>query len=219
MSGLLHRLGFIIRETGQALDRLGCRLQGNNAFLEDVYKHRTIMSLGSKTANIGEGAFVAPSAAVIGDVTLGKRSSVWYGTVLRGDEGAISIGNNSNLQDNVSVRTSKAFLGGHNGATTIGNNVTVGHSVLLDCVTIQDEALIGMGATLLEGVKVEKGAQVAAGAVVAPGTVIPSGELWGGNPAKLLRPLKPEEAAFISKSAQTYAELGAEHAKEVALGH
>ena len=71
-----------------------------------------------------------------------------------GDEGAISIGDNSNLQDNVSVRTSRAFLGGHNGATTIGNNVTVGHSVLLDCVTIDDEALIGMGATLLEGVKV-----------------------------------------------------------------
>jgi carbonic anhydrase/acetyltransferase-like protein (isoleucine patch superfamily) len=67
--------------------------------------------------------------------------------------------------------------------------------------------------------QVEKGAQVAAGAVVAAGTTIPSGELWGGNPAKLLRPLKPEEAAFISKSAQTYAELGAEHLKETSMGH
>jgi len=66
------------------------------------------------------------------------------------------------------------------------------------------------------GIQVEKGAQVAAGAVVAPGTVIPAGEIWGGNPAKLLRPLKPEEAAFISKSAQTYAELGTQHLKEVA---
>lgn len=71
-----------------------------------------------------------------------------------GDEGAIRIGDDSNLQDNVSVRTSKAYLGGHNGSTTIGNMVTVGHSVLLDSVTIEDEALIGMGATLLEGVKV-----------------------------------------------------------------
>lgn len=71
-----------------------------------------------------------------------------------GDEAAITIGDNTNLQDNTSVRSSKAFLGGHNGATTIGSNVTVGHSVLLDSVTIEDEALIGMGATLLEGVKV-----------------------------------------------------------------
>ncbi|KAK9908668.1 hypothetical protein WJX75_001214 [Coccomyxa subellipsoidea] len=159
MSGVLQRLGFIARETGQALDRLGCRLQGNNAFLEEVFKHRTVMSVGGKKASIGDGAFVAPSAAVIGDVTLGKRASIWYGTVLRGDEAAITIGDNTNLQDNTSVRSSKAFLGGHNGATTIGSNVTVGHSVLLDSVTIEDEALIGMGATLLEGVKVEKGAQ------------------------------------------------------------
>jgi carbonic anhydrase/acetyltransferase-like protein (isoleucine patch superfamily) len=181
---------------------------------------------------------------------------------LAGDEGAITVGDNSNLQDNVSVRTSKAYLGGHKATTRIGNNVTVGHGVLLDSVTIEDEALIGMGATLLEGVKVslcesppwspayvsilhnlvcrcwhgpvppaaisvwvstrlvcvqvETGAQVAAGAVVAPDTVIPSGELWGGNPAKLLRPLKQEEADFIMTSAQTYAELASEHLKEIA---
>ncbi|KAK9820246.1 hypothetical protein WJX72_007955 [[Myrmecia] bisecta] len=215
MSSLLYQVGFWIRETGQALDRVGCRLQNNKAFVEEIWRHRPVMNLSTRKPDVAPDAFIAPSAAVIGDVSLGKFSSVWYGCVLRGDEGQITVGENSNLQDGSVVRTAGTYLHNRPAATQIGKNVTVGHFATLNGCTIEDESLIGMGATLLEGVRVEKNAMVAAGAVVQAGTVVPSGQVWGGNPARFLRALKPEEKAFMVTSAERYAALSAEHKKEV----
>ncbi|PUZ57177.1 hypothetical protein GQ55_5G407800 [Panicum hallii var. hallii] len=187
MAGLgkaMYAVGFWIRETGQALDRLGCRLQGKYFFHEQISRHRTLMNIFDKTPHVHRNAFVAPSASLIGDVQVGQGASIWYGCVLR------------------------VF------PTIIGENVTVGHSAVLQGCTIEDEAFVGMGATLLDGVVVEKHGMVAAGALVRQNTRIPSGEVWGGNPAKFLRKLTADEIAFIAESAANYCSLSKAHAVE-----
>ncbi|GMH40300.1 hypothetical protein BSKO_08204 [Bryopsis sp. KO-2023] len=210
----LYRLGMMVRETGQALERVGCRLQGVDAFKEDLFRHRSIMNLETIKPMLGGGSWVAPNAAVVGNVSIGEKSSVWYGSVVRGDDSPVEIGSNSNVQDGCTV-------GGiiteypQRLPTKIGDNVTVGHGATLSGCTVEDECLIGMGSTLMPGSKVEKGSMVAAGAVIPPDAVVGSGELWGGNPAKLLRKLKQPEADFLPVSADKYSELAAKHSTDV----
>ncbi|PSS36489.1 Gamma carbonic anhydrase [Actinidia chinensis var. chinensis] len=210
----IYTVGFWIRETGQALDRLGCRLQGKYYFQEQLSRHRTLMNLFDKVPVVDKDAFVAPGASIIGDVQVGIGSSIWYGCVLRGDVNNISIGSGTNIQDNSLVHVAKSNLAGKVLPTIIGDNVTVGHSAVLHGCTVEDETFVGMGATLLDGVFVEKHAMVAAGALVRQNTRIPSGEVWGGNPAKFLRKLTDEEIAFISESATNYCNLAQVHAAE-----
>ncbi|KAB5556851.1 hypothetical protein DKX38_007760 [Salix brachista] len=213
----IYSVGFWIRETGQALDRLGCRLQGNYYFQEQR-EHRTLMNVFDKAPAVDKDAFVAPSASIIGNVHVGRGSSIWYGCVLRGDVNSISVGSGTNIQDNSLVHVAKSNLSGKVLPTIIGDNVTVGHSAVLHGCTVEDEAFVGAGATLLDGVCVEKNAMVAAGALVRQNTRIPCGEVWGGNPAKFLRKLTEEEKAFISQSSLNYANLAQVHAAENAKG-
>jgi carbonic anhydrase/acetyltransferase-like protein (isoleucine patch superfamily) len=216
MAAVLYRFGQAVRESGQALERLGCTLQGSKAWAEEFYRHTPLLNLGTLKPNVSSDSFVAPSAAVTGDVSIGSQSSVWYNTVIRADEGKVQIGSNSNLQDGVTVTTVRSSpIEGADRDTVIGDNVTIGHGAMLHCCTINDEALVGMGAIICEGAVVESGAMVAAGAVVKPGTVVPAGQVWGGNPARQLRTLKPEEAQFMLKSAEQYASLAGDHRKEV----
>jgi len=205
-----------LRETGCALERLGTTLQGSKSYAEQFYRHRAVMNLVTKKPSLGPDSFVAPSAAVVGDVSLGSKASVWYGAVLRGDEGRITVGAGSNLQDGTTITTSRPSSIYSDSAwdTIVGDNVTVGHNVALHGCTIEDEALIGMGATVMQGALVQKGAMVAAGAVVSPDTVIPAGEVWGGNPARHLRALKPDESEYLLKSAEHYSQLAAQHSTE-----
>ncbi|KAK3022108.1 hypothetical protein RJ639_045952 [Escallonia herrerae] len=193
----IYTVGFWIRETGQAMDRLGSRLQGNYYFKEQLSRHRTLMNIFDKAPVVDKDAFVAPSASITGDVQVGRGSSIWYGCVLRGDVNSITIGSGTNIQDHSLVHVAKSNLSGKVLPTIIGDNVTVGHSAVLHGCTVEDEAFVGMGATLLDGVVVEKNAMV-----------------WGGNPAKFLRKLTNEEMAFISLSATNYANLAQAHAAE-----
>lgn len=124
------------------------------------------------------------------------------------DSGRITIGDRTNIQDGTIIRTGATYLHDHVADTVIGSDVTIGHLASLHGVTVEDEAMIGMGATLQQGSTVQRGAVVAAGAVVAPGTTVPEGEIWGGNPAKFLRKLKPKEAAFLKESATSYVQVG-----------
>lgn len=210
----VYTVGFWIRESGQALDRLGCRLQGNYFFQEQLSRHRTLMNVFDKKPMVDKEAFVAPSASIIGDVRIGHRSSIWYGCILRGDVNFISIGSGTNIQDNSLVHVAKSNLSGKVLPTIIGDNVTVGHSAVLHGCTVEDEAFIGTGATLLDGVLVEKHGMVAAGSLVRQNTRIPCGEVWAGNPAKFLRNLTEEEMDFISLSASNYSNLAQVHAAE-----
>ncbi|CDP07494.1 unnamed protein product [Coffea canephora] len=217
----VYTVGFWIRETGQALDRLGCRLQGNYYFQEQLSRHRTLMNIFDKAPLVDKEAFVAPSASIIGDVQVGRGSSIWYGCVLRGDVNSITVGSGTNIQDNSLVHVAKSNLSGKVLPTIIGDNVTIGHSAVLHGCTVEDEAFVGMGAALLDGAVLEKHAMVAAGALVRQNMRIPSGQaiilifrVWGGNPAKFLRKLSDEEIAFISQSATNYCNLAQVHAAE-----
>lgn len=146
--------------------------------------------------------FVAPSAGIYGDVTLGRDCSVWFGTVIRADMAAVVVGECTNLQDLTVVHQDT------NLPCIVGSRVTVGHRVILHGCTIGDDCLIGMGAILLNGCKVGAGAIVGAGALVPEGAEIPAGQLALGLPAKVVRPVKPEETERIARGWKHYVEEG-----------
>ncbi len=151
------------------------------------------------TPKIDSSVFIAEGVHIIGDVEIGKDSSVWYNTVIRGDVNFIRIGERTNIQDNTVVHvTNKKF------PTYIGSNVTIGHSAVIHACTINDYSLIGMGAVVLDDAKVGPFALIAAGAVVTMGMVIPEGMLAAGVPAKIVRTLTEDERKFLIKSAQNY---------------
>lgn len=211
---LLHVFGWMFRESGQAMDRLGCVLQGSLAHKNVLNRHQTIMKLYDQAPHLPTKGFIAPSASVIGDVHVGEKSSIWYGCVVRGDVNHIKIGNETNIQDNTVIHVAKHNVDNKPMPTVIGDRVTIGHSATLHACRIGDEAFIGMGAIVMDGANVQDGSMVAAGSLVAPGTTIPTGELWAGVPAKFKRQMTAAESAFAGKSAANYCELAARHSEE-----
>lgn len=151
-----------------------------------------VYQLSKKTPQIAASAWIAPQAVVVGDVTIGERSSIWYGCVLRGDVHSIRIGADTNIQDGCVIHVT---AGKH--ATTLGDRITVGHRVLIHGATLHDDCFIGMAATILDGAVVEPFAFVGAGALVTPGMVVKSGWLALGSPAKLVREIKAEERTMM----------------------
>lgn len=143
-------------------------------------------------------AFTAPSADIIGRVTLHEESSVWYHTTLRGDINEIVIGPRSNVQDNVVIHLSDDH------GCYVGELVTVGHSAILHACTVKDEALIGMGAIVLDGAVIGERSIIGAGALVTGGTIIPPGSLVLGSPAKVVKTLSSEEQAKVKEWALKY---------------
>lgn len=155
---------------------------------------------------IDESVFVAESADIIGDVKIGKNSSVWYNTVLRGDEGAkIRIGENTNIQDGTVVHV------GWDVDTVIGDNVTVGHNALVHGCTIGNNSLVGMGAIVLNGAEIGEFCMIGAGALVTQNKKFPDGMLIIGSPAKAVRELTEEEKQSLIKSANDYYETAQKH--------
>jgi len=213
MSRLLFGMGMALRETGMALDRVGSRLQGRYGFTEMLSRHVPVMSLPNKVPEVGAAGFIAPSASVIGDAKVGEGSSVWYGAVVRADVNAVAIGAGTNVQDRAVIHVAQHGLA-NPAPTIIGDRVTIGHAAVIHAATIEDEALVGIAAVVLDGVKVAKHAIVAAGSLVAPGTEIASGELWAGTPAKKVRTLTDKEVEGILRSAEAYQELARVHAIE-----
>lgn len=155
---------------------------------------------GKQFPKMDPDAFVAPGAQVIGQVELAAGSSVWFNAVLRGDEAGIFIGEGSNIQDGTVVHTDA------NDPVKVGRNVTVGHNVTLHGCTVEDGALIGMGATILNGAVIKKGALVAAGALVLEHQIVEAGTLVAGVPAKERRKLTSENAAYLKYDAEHYME-------------
>lgn len=143
--------------------------------------------------------FVAENAVIIGDVEIGKDSSIWYNVVIRGDVNYIRIGERTNIQDGTIIHVDHKKY-----PTVIGNNVTVGHKVMLHACTVEDNCLIGMSATVMDGVVVGRQSIIAAGALVTPGKIIEPQSLWAGVPAKFVRKLTEEELSWLEKSAENY---------------
>ncbi len=158
---------------------------------------------------VGERVYVDQAASLIGDVVLGDDVSLWPGVVVRGDVNFIRVGARTNIQDGTIVHVIHdgplAKLGGF--ATVICNDVTIGHKAIVHACRIEDAALIGMGAIVLDGAVVQKHGFVGAGALVAPGKVVGGGELWLGNPAKKVRMLSDAEIEALYYSAQHYVRL------------
>ncbi len=147
---------------------------------------------------IAGSAFIAPTAVVMGDVTLGEESSVWYGAVLRGDNDAIRIGRQTNLQDGTIVHVDEGV------PCTVGDRVGIGHRVILHGCTVEDDCLIGMGSILLNGVVIGRGSLVAAGAVIPEGTHVPPGSLVVGVPGRVVRPVDEELRRRIEETWRHY---------------
>jgi carbonic anhydrase/acetyltransferase-like protein (isoleucine patch superfamily) len=165
------------------------------------------LPFGGHSPVVDATAWVAPTATLIGQVTLAASSSVFFGAVLRADSDVITLGAGSNLQDNVVVHCDEGI------PTRIGAGVSVGHSAVLHGCTVEDDCLIGMSATVLNGAVIGRGSLVAAGAVVLEGTVIPPGSLVAGVPAKVRRELTEEEIAGVRANAAHYVVLSRRYAE------
>jgi carbonic anhydrase/acetyltransferase-like protein (isoleucine patch superfamily) len=164
-----------------------------------------IIALAGHTPQISDSAFVAPNATLVGQVTLGENTSIFYGAVLRADVDSITIGQGSNLQDNVTVHCDEGF------PTSVGSGVSVGHGAVLHGCTVEDDCLIGMSATVLNGAVIGTGSLVAAGAVVLEGTIVPPGSLVAGVPAKVRRELSDDEKVGVRQNATHYLDIAAAH--------
>ncbi len=158
-----------------------------------------------KAPAMGRRCYIAPNAAVIGDVTLGDDASVWFGASVRGDSAPITVGEGTNIQDNASVHCSDGI------PCVIGRDVSVGHNAVVHSAVVEDGALIGMGAVVLDGAVVGAGSIVGAGAVVTKGTVVPPGSLVMGIPGKVIRTV-PEGANL--ENARIYAQRKEAYRKE-----
>ena len=165
-----------------------------------------------KTPDITRALFVAANATVIGDVALGAQSSVFYGAVLRGDIARIVVGEGTNIQDNAVVHLADDL------DAVIGDWCTIGHAAIIHACTIENECLIGMGATVLDGARIGARSMVAAGAVVTPRTIVPPGSMVMGTPATIVRVLSEEEQRALRGWAEKYLDVAKAHAAREA-GH
>jgi len=158
----------------------------------------TIIELDGKTPQIAEDAYIAPTAVLIGDVTVATGASIWFGAVLRGDNSAIVIGEGSNVQDNCVIHCAEDL------PTIVGANVTIGHMAMLEGCEIEDGTLIGMGAIVLQRARVGSGSLIAAGAVVGEGVEIPPGVLAAGVPARVKKEIAGESQRWVQTAALEY---------------
>ncbi|KAI7838730.1 hypothetical protein COHA_007526 [Chlorella ohadii] len=181
--------GSIARGLGKVFDGLGSSL--GFGYRETLNKAQCVQAFAGKRPTLGNDVFVAPNASVIGDVKLGSGASVWYGAVIRGDVNSVTIGDKTSVQDNVLIHVAKHNAAGKALPTVIGSRVTIGPGATVHAATIEDCVVIGMGATIMDGAKV-----------------------WAGSPAKFIRNLVEDEAAFVAESADTTAQLAALHAEE-----
>lgn len=151
---------------------------------------------------------ICPGAQVIGDVELGEDVSIWHGAVLRGDTDSITIGDNSNVQDNCVVHCTKGF------PVEIGKNVSVGHGAVVHGCKLEDNVLVGMNATVLNGARIGKNSIIGAGAVVSEGKEFPEGSLILGVPAKAIKQVSDEQINLIQNNADNYVKLSKQYKED-----
>jgi gamma-carbonic anhydrase len=161
-----------------------------------------IFALDGVIPKVAPDAFVAPTAAVIGDVEIGPETGIWFHCLVRGDLNIVRIGARTNIQDSTVIHVDSGGL-----ATYIGDDVTVGHNAVIHACTLKNRAFVGIAATVLDGAVIEEGGMLAAGGLLTPGKVIGPNELWAGSPARLLRTMSPEERAKFDRNAEVYRAL------------
>ncbi|ASP49092.1 gamma carbonic anhydrase family protein [Cognaticolwellia beringensis] len=168
-----------------------------------------IYRLADLVPSLNESNFIAPNATLIGDVTLGKQTSIWFNVVIRADVASINIGEHTNIQDGSILHVDAQY------PMTIGNKVTVGHKVMLHGCTIGDNTLIGMNAVVLNGANIGKNCLIGANSLVTENMQVPDGHLVIGSPAKIIKPLDESTREMFTKSAMHYVENGERYLKEL----
>jgi carbonic anhydrase/acetyltransferase-like protein (isoleucine patch superfamily) len=164
-----------------------------------------VFPIYGRTPQVQHAGFLAPGAVIIGAVTLGEGTNIWYGCVLRADSSTITVGRDVNIQDGCILHADPEF------PTILGDRVSLGHGAIVHGATVEHDVLIGMRATVLNGAHIGAGSLVAAGAVVRPGTVIPPGSLVAGVPAQVRRPVTDEETETIIQTTPSYLRYAADH--------
>lgn len=165
-----------------------------------------LISYGNTMPIIDQRAYIADNCSIIGAVLIGQGSSVWFNSVLRGDVAPINVGQNTNIQDGTVIHTSR-----FNGPTQIGDNVTIGHCCLIHACTVENNAFIGMRATIMDYCVVEKQAFIAAGSLLTPNTIVRSKELWMGAPARFARYLTELDLEMMQSNIDHYVALAARY--------
>ncbi|KAF2069040.1 hypothetical protein CYY_009638 [Polysphondylium violaceum] len=205
-----NSLGDALRAGGISLHRLGTRLQGNYAYVEQLNRHSRIAPFKDVVPFVGQSTFVAPNSAVIGDVSLGKNSSVWYNCVLRGDVNSIIIGDETTIGDRSVIHVANHGPQGEQ-ATVIGNRVYIGPGAIIHGAEIQDGAYIGAGSIVYDGSVMEKNSILEAGSLLTSGKKVKEGEVWGGSPAKFIRNITDKECEKVNKLVDDNVALSEEH--------
>lgn len=171
----------------------------------------TILTLDGHVPDFVRAALVAPGTRLIGQVTLGEDSSIWYNCVLRGDVNPISVGARTNIQDGTVVHVTTKLH-----ATEIGDDCLIGHIAMIHGCKLHDRAFVGLGAIVMDGCEIEGDGMLAAGALLTPGKRIGAGQMWAGRPAKYVRDLSPEEIAGHRSGVAHYVENARAHARALA---
>lgn len=206
-----HLLTYLLLSLRKQLDRIGASLEVAK-YTERLVPSTRIVSVDSVAPTISpSAAFLAPSANLIGNVTLGAKSSVWYGATVRADGNEVTIGDQTNIGDRALIHIAKIQ---GDLPTQIGNGVTVRPGAIVHAAVLKDNCWIGEGAQVLDGCQVGSHSIVEPGAIVKPHTVIPDGQVWGGAPAKMIRNVTKEDIEAILHSAEDMAELAVLHAQE-----
>lgn len=209
-------IGRFIRNVAQQLDHVGSAIQGNYAYKEHLSRHRRLLALGDKKPVLKGDAFVAPNASVVGSVTVGEGSSVWYGSVIRGDVGKITIGDRTVIGDNTVIHVSSGpnYQFDQGAGTQIGSEVIIEQGSVVHGATLEDGCKIETNSIIFDGAVVEKNAVVGAGSLVTKGKRIPAGQLWAGTPARYVRDLTPEELQHTKEYSAYLRDLAKRHAFE-----
>jgi gamma-carbonic anhydrase len=171
-----------------------------------------LIALDGVTPRVHDTAFIAPGCQIIGDVEIGANASIWYNCVLRGDVNRIRIGARTNVQDGTIIHVDSPQPGKPDGSQTIiGDDVLIGHMVMLHGSMLHDRAFVGLGSIVMDGCTIESDGMLGAGSLLSPGKTIGAGELWLGRPAKMLRMLTPEEMMMNQAGVAHYVENARRH--------
>lgn len=185
------------------MDRYGSNLSDDVAYLQDTSRHRQRMPLYDAIPVVQTDAWVAPNAALVGDVIVSRWSTIWYGVTIRAELNAVRIGHFSSIGDGTTIYSAHALPHGLSASVNIGKNVRIESGCVVHSCIIDDDCVIGSGAVIGEGARLERGCQIEPNTVVQPGTLIPAGQVWGGNTAKYVRDLNEKE--LLQNYADSYA--------------
>lgn len=199
------------RSLGQSLDKMGAAIEVAK-YTERLVPSTRFVAVNNIAPTVNaDTAFIAPSANIVGDVTIGPSSSVWYNSTIRGDGNKVTIGSNTNIGDCVVLHI--AEIQG-DFATSIGNNVSIGPNSIIHAATVKDDVCIGAGSQILDGAVIGSNVFIEPGTIVTPGTKIPDGEVWSGSPAKLARKVTKEDIEYIQSHSNEMSSLALLHAGE-----